>query len=211
MKVAILFSGQVRDGVKYIKDVQNFIINGLNPDVYIHSYQCEYISEIEDAYQPICSIWENPETTHDVPHDQLIMYRNRSAVETKVDNMLNMWRKRQLAFSMLKREYERIIVARFDAYSSETFVPYINKTEIVVPSCGNWSYGLNDMFASGPFEKMQYYCNLISYLPLYLKQGILFHPETMLRFHLDRRMDEHYPPVWEKANFPWLFKGSRFG
>jgi hypothetical protein len=41
----------------------------------------------------------------------------------------------------------------------------------------------------GSYEQMKYYCDLYDFAETYFKEGCRFHPETMLKYHLDKNKD----------------------
>ena len=212
MKTALLISGQVRDGTRYLKAVKRFAIDGVDPDVFIHSYECEQQGEIESFYRPKGAVWEDPEQGHGVDSDTVGRYESRKdrATTTSVENCLKQWRKRRLAFDMLPSRYDRVAVTRFDCYGVCQLCNHLHLEDIVVPQHYGWGYGVCDLFASGPWEKMRYYCRLGEMIPVYIEGGIKFHPETLLRFHLDMRLDEHAPPIWTGVPLGMFLRGRAF-
>lgn len=57
---------------------------------------------------------------------------------------------------------------------------------VITPKNEVHGYGhrINDMFAIGSSQTMAVYAALSKYIPGYLAQGLIYHPETMLGFHL---------------------------
>jgi hypothetical protein len=117
--------------------------------------------------------------------------------ETNIENVIRMYRgirrcndmklRRELA---LGRRYDHVIRTRADVQLASPldlgrFMP-LTREFIVFPENGHWRGGLNDQFAFGASEKMDIYSLVIDYSPEHCGNGCPFHPETLLRFHLNR-------------------------
>lgn len=117
--------------------------------------------------------------------------------ETNIENVIRMYRgirrcndmklRRELA---LGRRYDHVIRTRADVQLASPldlgrFMP-LTREFIVFPENGHWRGGLNDQFAFGASEKMDVYSLVIDYIPEHCGNGCPFHPETLLRFHLNR-------------------------
>jgi hypothetical protein len=117
--------------------------------------------------------------------------------ETNVENVIRMYRGIRRCNDMkLRREiqdqrrYDHVIRTRADiqlgsALDLGKFMP-LTREFIVFPENGHWRGGLNDQFAFGASEKMDIYSLVIDYLPEHCGAGCPLHPETLLRFHLNR-------------------------
>jgi hypothetical protein len=86
--------------------------------------------------------------------------------------------------------YDHVIRTRADIQLASPldlgkFMP-LTREFIVFPENGHWRGGLNDQFAFGASEKMDLYSLVIDYIPEHCGNGCPFHPETLLRFHLNR-------------------------
>ena len=117
--------------------------------------------------------------------------------ETNIENVIRMYRgirrcndmklRRELASG---RRYDHVIRTRADVQLASPldlgrFMP-LTREFIVFPENGHWRGGLNDQFAFGASEKMDVYSLVIDYIPEHCGNGCPFHPETLLRFHLNR-------------------------
>jgi hypothetical protein len=117
--------------------------------------------------------------------------------ETNIENVARMYRgirrcndmklRREL---MEQRRYDFVIRTRADIQIASTldlgkFMP-LTREFIVFPENGHWRGGLNDQFAFAASEKMDLYSLVIDYIPEHCGAGCPFHPETLLRFHLNR-------------------------
>lgn len=117
--------------------------------------------------------------------------------ETNVENVIRMYRGIRRCNDMkLRRElaagqrYDHVIRTRADIQLASPldlgkFMP-LTREFIVFPENGHWRGGLNDQFAFGASEKMDIYSLVIDYIPEHCGNGCPFHPETLLRFHLNR-------------------------
>jgi len=117
--------------------------------------------------------------------------------ETNLENVVRMYRgirrcndmklRREIAE---RRRYDHVIRTRADIQLASPlelgkFMP-LTREFIVFPENGHWRGGLNDQFAFGASEKMDIYSLLVDYIPEHCGAGCPFHPETLLRFHLNR-------------------------
>ena len=117
--------------------------------------------------------------------------------ETNIENVVRMYRGIRRCNDMkLRRElssgfrYDQVIRTRADVELAtpldlESFMP-LTREFIVFPESGHWRGGLNDQFAFGGSPKMDIYSLVIDYIPEHVGNGCPFHPETLLRFHLNR-------------------------
>jgi hypothetical protein len=117
--------------------------------------------------------------------------------ETNIENVIRMYRGIRRCNDMkLRRElhhgarYDHVIRTRAEIQLASPlelgkFMP-LTREFIVFPENGHWRGGLNDQFAFGASEKMDIYSLVIDYIPDHCANGCPFHPETLLRFHLNR-------------------------
>ena len=81
--------------------------------------------------------------------------------------------------------YDWVIRARYDLKFFRPMEQLVGlERALYVPSHDS-SGGYNDKFAFGPSEAMKEYFNLYDALPELCRTGVLFHPETSLKAHLD--------------------------
>lgn len=109
-------------------------------------------------------------------------------------------------------EYDLVIRYRPDMsfdieLNLEYFRNQLNNKKIVTPNIYIWGYEgfqTNDMFAIGTSKVMKTYFNLIHYMFAYNSNKVLWHPETMLAYHL------HYHEIQNmQEDLPIIFR--RFG
>lgn len=182
MKIAVLLSGQIRDGVEVFDGVRNFIFNNLSSDVYIHSYNCEKSKQILNLYNPKKYVLENQE---EVQLGKDTSKYTRKAGETNVFNCLSMWRKRKLNFELIDDSYDMVFVSRFDCYGNNLPLrDFLKKETLNIPMGGDYRGGIFDLMAWGSYEDMKYYTSLYDKIDDYYDNGVLFHPEFLLGHHL---------------------------
>lgn len=183
MKVAVLLSGQIRDGIEVFDGVKNFLLTDLSPDVYIHSYNCEKSEQILNLYNPKKYVLENQKEV-DLGKDPS-KYTHKAG-ETNVSNCLNMWRKRKLNFELIANDYDIVYVSRLDCYCNNTpLKDFLIQETLNIPERGNFG-GILDIMAWGSYENMKYYTSLYDKIDDYYNDGhgVRFHPETLLAHHL---------------------------
>jgi hypothetical protein len=82
--------------------------------------------------------------------------------------------------------YDVIIRTRFDLQmESPVDIIIPEKNHIYIPKGWDHRGGYNDLFAIGDSESMTYYSNVFNNLLPMLRTGNLFHPESLLKIHLD--------------------------
>lgn len=212
MKIAICFSGQMRDMSKSLEYWKS-IIEKYNIDVYGSFWETDEDSknlfnqlnpknvEYEDfnLFQSTIDVF-NQELSVPVsaePEDKNLQYHvvNWGLSPNDIDyvmknNILSMWYKVWRANMISKQEnYDVVIRTRTDLYFDEL---EIEKNDYLNIPWG-WrqnSYwencgGLIDMFAYGKPEIMDFYSSLFLYLTRYLKEGQYYFPsENLFKSHL---------------------------
>lgn len=73
------------------------------------------------------------------------------------------------------------------AHNLKKYNPHKDTTIIGGYGGGSWGGGIPDIFAMSSYKNMKYYSYLYDYLIPYYKMGVKFHPETMLKYHLERK------------------------
>jgi hypothetical protein len=212
MKVAICFSGQIRELDKSLEYRKN-IIQKYDMDVYGSFWETDEDSktlfnqlnpknvEYEDfnLFQPTIDVFNqevsvpvHSEPTEDKNSHHIV---NSSLNPNHIDyimknNILSMWYKVWRANLISKKEnYDIVIRTRTDIYFDEIEIEkndYLN-----IPwgwrynTCWEGCGGPIDMFAYGKPEIMDFYSSLFLYLSRFLKEGQYFFPaENVLSSHL---------------------------
>jgi len=188
MKCAVLLSGEIRDGLKYLDQNFNFFMKNNNIDVHIHSYRCEEEDEIIKYYKPKYAVFE-PKKNY-INQNIIDVVSSNKAGETIPSNVLHMWRKRKEVFKLIEKyQYDKIFITRFDCFGDKNISEYFDKTSLVIPQGGDFRGGIFDLCCLGSYDQIKYYCDLYDFAEVYAKEGCLFHPETMLKYHLEKNID----------------------
>lgn len=184
MKVAICFSGFIRTFTEcfpsyeeYFKDYETYLFAASPPNDTLHKYNFKKIIMQEDE----------PIEEYDYVHHK--------RPETLVQNTLRQFYFIELC-NNLRRDYEREKNIKFDIIVRTRLdnkivapLPNLNNCDpkkIYIPS-GEDHGGINDRFAFGGDHAMNVYSNKINRISEYMQHsGMPFHPETMLKWFLDR-------------------------
>lgn len=213
MRVALLISGQFRNASDCFPGIKSHILDVYQPDVFISCWNpSENINRtvnlvtrnIQDSFDigTVISLYRPKSILSedfDSPKIQNIINRANGLAHLSICNgeitfgsVFCMWYKIASSFSLMQdyeqetgKKYDLIIKARFDLQFNQTpeFSPDTNC--IRIPNGYDWRSGINDVFAMGGRKAMSYYCSLYSKLETYIiDKKILFHPETLLKYHL---------------------------
>jgi hypothetical protein len=187
-RVAIFFVGRIKsyeDSYPWLKD----IIIKHNADVF-----CSINGECDDYHKKFledmdvkASHFENyvcPETLLNVP------YRRQ---ETNVYNTCSMFYNIDKVMGLIEEyqknnnfTYDIVVYARADILTEQTLTFQRNATGTVFIPFGYDYGGVNDQFAYGDFESMKYYAQCYQMINTYCYiNNIIFHPESILRYHLE--------------------------
>ena len=103
-----------------------------------------------------------------------------------------MWYKIKQAFHLMKEyenligeKYDYVIKGRFDLKIHSNIVLDPNLNTICIPPGFDWKGGVNDVFAWGGRDAMEWYCSLFDHIEDHILITGFFHPETILRRHLE--------------------------
>jgi hypothetical protein len=191
--VAILFAGRIKayeHSAKNFKDLQNkynaTVFCSMNKKI-----KSEYIKKFANLFnvkdeQLNLEPTVTPDWVKQLPKNK----------ETSSENFYSTLYHKRKAFEMLT-EYQKNHNMKFDciifmrADMDLTFTPPLNislvkhNTLYIPEPIYDWS-GLNDQMAYGDYETMKKYCELIDHIEKLCKeQGLLFHPETMMKKHVE--------------------------
>jgi hypothetical protein len=213
MRTALLISGQFRNASDYFPQFKQNILDVYHPDVFISCWNPTEtifdtvqlqtrdiqdtlsISDVISIYEPKSILSED----FNSPKIKNIINRANSLGDFSIKNgeisfssVFCMWYKIGSALSLLtdyEREtgirYDRIIKSRFDLLFKESPEFNLDPMVIRIPKGYDWRSGINDIFAMGGRDAMSYYCSLYSKIETYIvDKKILFHPETLLKYHL---------------------------
>jgi hypothetical protein len=199
MRVALLLSGQLRNGQELLLNLYESIIKKYSADIFIaYNYDVDVEANI-DTFNKLY----NPKEISFNKYPQFNFNWSNKAPETDAQSVFKQWYGIYQA-ERLKANYEQengftydaVIRARFDLeYENELEINFDN--DIWIPIGWNHRGGINDTFAYGNAVSMYYYAQLYPNLQQYLNEGALLHPEFLLKYHLDKLpygiMRTHYP------------------
>ena len=225
MKIAICFSGQMRD----LNETKNFwteLIEKYKIDVYASFWDIERpeigdtIKEFEKVYTPKRLEVESYDifksTTQDLasihiepPISLLPQLQQASKAFGQLPMYYKIWRANMLS-KQLGIEYDLVIRARIDTVLDEKF-EIIENDMLNVPmgwmACPAFrnSDGLNDSFAYGRPKIMDYYSFIFLQMMEYLKAGhYVFPPEHFLGVHFNKiNLQIRYFPTYMIITRAW--------
>jgi hypothetical protein len=197
MKIALLLSGQFRDGKECFKSIKSNLLDVYNPDVFI-SYFYEKSTPSECNISDLINLYNPKGIKFDYTPLELIDVLNKipsftKPPETNPISLFNMWygiKKVNELKSNYENEnkfkYDVVIKCRFDINLIEIINIKERINTIHIPIGWDHRGGYNDIFAYGDSQCMDYYCSTFNYLIEYLNDGNLLHPESLLKVHLDK-------------------------
>lgn len=116
---------------------------------------------------------------------------------TKPQNMCSMFYHNKKAFELIEAysidnniNYDIIIKFRPDfMVDNLPLICKIDTNSVYTPNHSIFGWpGINDMMAFGDYNSMKIYSNCYDYIDTYINNNIRFHPETILRHHLDTNL-----------------------
>lgn len=206
VKTALCISGHLRTFEGNFKSVYDNIINRLDCDVFIHTWdkmglqwrftdsnlhmiETEYLeSRIKQLYNPKKLVIEKYRQMPTTP----IMFK-KQIDHRDVPGILSMFYKIE-ACNELKKQYENENNFKYDCVirfrgdlSMESPIPVDSNTNLnylFLPVFGNFA-GLCDQIAYGSSEIMDKYSNIYSQIPTHLESGCPMHPEKLVQYHVN--------------------------
>jgi hypothetical protein len=197
MKVALLLSGELRDGCLYYDLLHKNLLSKYDIDIFI-SYSYENTEkntaidiELEKLYKPKMLRYLTYSNDLYERIDDCSKYECLSDV--RIDNFVKMLSGIK-EVNMLKQvweelnnfKYDVVIRNRFDLQILDRIDLKMPNNSIYIPIGWDNMDGYNDLFAYGDSESMDYYCSLYDNLLNYLNIGVAIHPEYILKFHLNK-------------------------
>jgi len=197
MKVAVFFGGTIRTYKANYESFSNTFLTtpGVDVDVFasINKVNSADLLGFTRLYRPTktrISHYENSNISCKYDFiDRNVRWNNY--------NTLSMYYHNQDAMKLIDETgggnaYDLVVKYRADCIGQEKF-PYEFMTRgenmVYIPH-GNDYGGYNDQVAAGNTNAMRVYCSLFDKLVNYVKdEGCRFHPETLLRHHLDKHKD----------------------
>jgi hypothetical protein len=214
MKTAVLISGQIRNAKECYPSLYENIIKPYQADVFIDSWlpnnytldhRGQYIPNdmsVDDVlreYRPKLATFEDFDNSKLVQALSKVDIQNRKAYdgswaqETIIPNIFYMYYKVWRCFDLMKNyeslnetRYDLVFRMRFDLqFDSFPVHQEIAPNSVYVPEGFDHRGGLNDLMAFGDNSSMEKYCLLFPSLFNYANSGMGFHPESILRQHLE--------------------------
>lgn len=201
MKVALQFTGQLRNFEYSYQFFKEFLLDYINPDIFLSTWEDPNVELFKELYKN-CICRTDPHTKEFLHNNnlQLLIHQAKFGYQdpnTKNYNMIcGLYHKYMC--NQLRMQYETqnnikydvIIVTRPDLILAEPFnIELLNYTKdyLLIPAGSDWECGTNDLFAVGNPHNINIYCNLIVYLPIYISTPVILNPEHLLKYHLDEK------------------------
>jgi hypothetical protein len=203
-KVALFLTGRISDNFEFTyKNILETFQNCSIDFFVMHCCKDEiFVNKMKEIYKPkICdtTFIDDYSILNDI---HVVIGKHK----VRIFNVLNMFNNRYKLFNLFEKyclknklKYDYIINYRFDLYS----ISIIDINDIIeidklhVPYIAN-SIGINDQVAIGNIKIMKQYYSLFDYFRK-KKINCMFHPETMLKYHIDNLNIE-----LRKFNFMYL-------
>lgn len=175
------------------------IFGGTMRSFNIHNYnlpidQCIFIASVNKGqeYTDECVVSQYIDT-YTIPDEWYFVDKSKKWLNY---NTCSMFYHNYKAYNLLmeqNKELNVVIKLRSDCTINSNVKDVINKyfpleeNTIYVPT--SWWYGeyggMNDQIAFGTVNSMQIYCNVYNNIYEYInKQNVVFHPESLLKYHL---------------------------
>lgn len=196
MKVALLLSGKIRDGIKNYRFLEKNLLSKYNVDIFInYSYDDEdnedYTAfQIEKKFKPKLIRYHPYENEFASYLEKFVEFPFSNDVRptnffkmlygyNHANNLKNIWEE------INGFKYDIVIKSRFDLKLIEPVDLRLVNNSIFIPIGWDHLDGYNDLFAYGDSDSMNYYFGLYNNVLGYLKSGIELHPESLLKYHLE--------------------------
>ena len=221
MKVAVCLSGQLRSFVRSRDSLFKNIIDPTDADLFVYGWDFEKrnendvtkrfsedgtVEEFLELYRPKSFILESCD---EFLKDKSFSFRTK-APETSAERMMCMFYTNMQCYQQINNEsYDVVFRCRTEI---EYERPVTNEelemsyTSLVIPKGLDGRDGYQDSFAFGSVEDMKVYNSVYNNIEHYAKNGIMIHPEYILRYHLDCN---NVP--FNRIDFPMLLRGKKYG
>lgn len=194
MKVALLLSGQFRNGKECYPSIYENLIKHYDVDVFIAYYYEQpdvTFDELTELYKPKYIVYEkyNQELI-----DKFNLTNNfLHYTESTPSSLCKMWYGNEMVKN-IKQKYEKDFGVKYDVVIKCRFdVEILNKVEIKLPDNQiyipiGWDHmdGVNDLFAYGDSNSMNHYLSAYHSIDGFINEGRFLHPEMLLKAHLLR-------------------------
>ena len=213
MRVALLLPGQIREAKEVFPFIKGKIIDKFKADVFIstwapsnkikqslhadslHLMDSLTLNEALEAFKPKSFLTEDYESEGIANLiERAFSYDTLSpgTGEMNPASVFLMWYKVMQCFNLMcdyekivGEKYDYVIKGRFDIKLHNDLHLDPNLNTICVPPGYDWRGGVNDVFAWGGRDAMEWYSSMFMHLEEYILTMNFFHPETLLRRHLE--------------------------
>jgi hypothetical protein len=196
--IAILFSGRIK-GYTYIEQHLDALQKKYNATFFI-SLNKEQRSEYIDNFCKKFNIGDDQAIIEKTISPEWIRSFNveyhvpEGKEGSHVDNMYSMVQNIYSAFNLIapyqekhNTQFDCILFYRADIHSEEIInITMPVENTVYIPEDFDWLGGINYQIAYGNYDAMKKYCDLVNNLQkLCGEQRISYHPETLLKKHLE--------------------------
>lgn len=170
---------------QFTKQYNVFFFISVNKSANDDNYNKQFFNKLNNAH---VNMYLNIEDTKEP--DELHKFPKKS--ETSYERCYSMFYHNKRCFELLEKFQKRSNV-KFHAivkYRGDISSPKLMDISdtplddtIYIPDGADWG-GINDQIAYGTSEAMRKYCNCVDSILEYCADGVIFHPETLLRHHI---------------------------
>jgi len=213
MKVALLLPGQIREARDTYPYIKGRILDRFKADVFISTWNPSSdiknslhadskhlddtlkIDTLASIYSPMslmCDEFSSLGVSNIIEKAWSYEEYGPQTGEINPASVFLMWYKIKQSFLLLEEyenlsgeRYDYIIKARMDVKIHNHIPLDPNLNTICIPPGFDWKGGVNDVFAWGGRDAMEHYCKMFDRLEDYILSGVYFHPETLLRHHIE--------------------------
>jgi len=195
MKIALCFSGHMRTYENAFPYIKTQILDSLNCDIFIHTIKDNNINwnNVVKNYNPKL-ITVADQIAFSDPY--LSKYKNNSNISV-ISMYYDIY-----SCNKLKKQYEKINNIKYDCVirlrpdgilnNKIKESDFNNLDKVYVNKCGTPNTWVDDTFAFSSSENMDLYSNTYLYLAEFYNIEQSLHPETMLRYCLQKHNIETY-------------------
>lgn len=205
MKIALCFSGMLRNFEVTYPSIKKYLLDTHSPDVFFAGYPnkkgLEYCKDkFIELYNPKkMFIQEYSDDLRKNICNNEEKYLIRTREETKINNFLSQIYNIKICDNLRQQyenennfQYDVVIRTRLDVFYFKKF----EEEELNLAKSGNilipteWDFkevnpvGVSDSFAMSNSINMTKYASLYDNFDNYFQQGVQMHPETMFGFHV---------------------------
>lgn len=195
MKIAVLLTGRICNNLKlniYNENINTLKLLGddltffvsINKSVNNQEYTQKFVNDLNITNDQInIEQTQEPQELYNYPKQKETIYHNAYSMFYHNKRSFQLMEQYQIKHNI---KFDVIIKFRGDLKSTQQFpieTP-LNNLTVYIPKNFDWS-GINDQIAYGDFESMKIYSNCVDHILDYCKNNIIFHPETILKHHLN--------------------------